>query len=61
MKCSELKKLLKDAGCYLYKEGANHEQWYSPQTGKIFSVGRHGGQEVPSGTLNDILKKAGLK
>ena len=61
MRYSELKKLLKEANCRLYKEGANHEQWYCPKTGKIFQVGRHSSQEVPNGTLNDVLKKAGLK
>jgi len=61
MKYSELKKKLKNAGCYLYKQGANHEQWYSPKTDKIFQVGRHNSEEVAAGTLSDILKRAGLK
>jgi len=61
MKYSELKKMLKGAGCYLHKEGANHEHWYSPKTNKIFTVGRHNSQEVAKGTLDDILKKSGLK
>jgi hypothetical protein len=36
MKYSELKKLLKKNGCYLVREGANHEQWFSPKNGKTF-------------------------
>ncbi|WP_294471548.1 type II toxin-antitoxin system HicA family toxin [uncultured Ruminococcus sp.] len=61
MKYSELKKLLKKNGCYLVREGANHEQWFSPQTGKTFSIGRHKGQEVASGTLKNIKRDAGLE
>ena len=61
MKYSEFKKLLKDAGCYLQKEGGNHEHWYSPKTGKAFLLGRHNREEVATGTLNAVLKRAGLK
>ncbi len=61
MKYSELKRMLKAAGCYKVSEGSNHEKWYSPITGKTFTVGRHNGQDVKSGTANGILKDAGLK
>lgn len=61
MKYSELKKLLKKNGCYLVREGANHEQWFSPKTGKTFSIGRHKNQEVASGTLRNIKRDAGLE
>ena len=61
MKYSELIKLLKKAGCTVYREGRNHTQWINPKTGKIFSVGRHHGEEVPIGTLKSIMRDAGLK
>jgi len=61
MKCSELKKILKQHGCYKADEGARHENWYSPKTSKTFQVGRHGTQDVKKGTLNRILKDAGVK
>jgi len=61
MKWSELKKLLKKGGCYKESEGARHENWYSPATGRIFQVGRHDTQDVKSGILSKILKDAGLK
>ena len=61
MKYSELKKLLKENGCRIEREGANHEIWYSPVTGKSFPVGRHDSKDVVSGTLNAIKKQAGLK
>lgn len=61
MKYSELKKLLKKNGCRLDHEGKRHEIWYSPITGQQFTVGRHNSQDVVSGTLNSILKAAGIK
>ena len=63
MKYSELKRLLKANGCYPIKARGRqpHEQWYSPLTGKKFSVGRHDSEEVKAGTLNSILTDAGLK
>jgi hypothetical protein len=46
MKYSELEQLLRKAGCTIYREGANHTQWYSPITGKIFQVWRHKSEDV---------------
>ncbi|MBQ7737296.1 MAG: type II toxin-antitoxin system HicA family toxin [Oscillospiraceae bacterium] len=60
MKYSELKKLLRKAGCHLEHEGANHEIWISKKTGQMFPVSRHNTQEVPSGTLKSIKQAAGL-
>lgn len=60
MNYGELKKLLKKNGCNFRKEGKRHEIWHSTKTGESFPVGRHSGQEVPSGTLKNILKAAGL-
>lgn len=61
MKYSELERILKKAGCTVYREGANHTMWYSPITGNKFPVGRHTKEEVPIGTLRNILKSAGLE
>lgn len=61
MKISELKRLLKQEGCYPNEEYTNHDRWYSPKTGKHFPVPRHNSKEVAPGTLNRILKDAGLK
>ena len=59
-KVSEIVKKLKKAGCFLYREGSEHEIWFSPITGKKFQVPRHYNKELPSGTLKSILKSAGL-
>jgi len=61
MKCAELKKILKQNGCYKETEGANHEIWFSPITGNRFPVGRHDSKDVKTGTCNAILKQAGIK
>lgn len=61
MKYSELEKEIKQIGCYILKEGANHTIWFSPITGKKFPVSRHKTQEVPAGTLKSIRKAAGIE
>lgn len=61
MKISELIKLLKNAGCYQIRSGANHDIWYSPITNKKFQVPRHGAKEVKTGLVQGIFKDAGLK
>ena len=38
-----------------------HPIWYSPISEDSFPTSRHESQEVKVGTLNRILKKAGLK
>ena len=59
MKTSELLKLLKKNKCSLIRNGNRHDVWYSEITGKQFTVPRHKA-EIPTGTLKNILKDAGL-
>ena len=61
MKCSELKKLLRQHGCYIVSEGSNHESWYSPITKIRFQVSRHNSEDIRKGTCYAILKQAGVK
>lgn len=61
MRYSELERELRKAGCYIVRSGASHDIWFSPITGKKFTVPRHGGKEVPIGTYESIMKAAGLK
>ena len=56
MKTSELLKLFRENGIMLNK----HDLYYSPITNKIFPVPRHK-TEIAHGTLQNILKDAGLK
>lgn len=60
MKYSQLGAELRAAGCYVVRHGGNHDLWFSPKTGKTFTVARHGSKEVPLGTLKNIKRAAGL-
>lgn len=61
MKYSELERKLKKAGCYEDGEMSGHPLWYSPITDMYFKMSHHRSQEVAKGTLNRILKDAGVK
>ncbi len=62
MKYKELEKKVKSIGCYDTRKQMNgHPLWYSPVTGKYFQMSNHGSEEVATGTLNKIMKAAGLK
>lgn len=62
MKYNELHKRLKKAGCILTgKQLAGHPEWINPNTGITFPTSNHLSEEVKPGTLNNILKAAGLK
>ena len=60
MKTSELKRMLSAKGCYFLSHGGRHDHWFSPITKLTFTVTRHDSQEVPKGTLKNIMKKAGI-
>ena len=60
MKTQELIKILRKNGCHISRNGSKHDIWYSEITNKEFTVPRHKA-EIPIGTLNNILKTAGLK
>ncbi|EHQ88442.1 putative periplasmic or secreted lipoprotein [Desulfosporosinus youngiae DSM 17734] len=60
MKTGELLKLLSQNKITLKRRGKRHDIYYSPITGKSFPVPRHK-TELADGTLDSILKDAGLK
>lgn len=60
MKFSELYRKLEKEGWYIERTNKHHI-FRHPMTKKIIPVGKHGSEEVPKGTLNSILKAAGLK
>lgn len=62
MKTSELRRLLIKNGWRIIRNGAKHDLFGHPERPDIqIPIGRHGSQEVPKGTANQILKDAGLK
>lgn len=57
MKTTELKHLLKQHGCYEIATNARgHDVWFSP----ITHAKRHQSREMAIGTVNAILKQAGI-
>ncbi|URM37156.1 type II toxin-antitoxin system HicA family toxin [Flavobacterium anhuiense] len=58
---NELLKILKKDGWYLYRNGNNHDLYRHPMKPNQLTVPRHGSKEMANGTLNSILKAAGLK
>ena len=62
MKVSELIKLLKRTKkCHLVEHGKEHDRWHSDITGKDFRIPRHPSKDIKQGTLERILKDAGIK
>ena len=62
MKTSELKRLLKQYGCYeVLANVRGHDVWYSPVSKAKFRVPRHQSREIAVGTCAAILKQAGIK
>jgi len=60
MKFSEFYLLLEDDGWFI-KSTKKHIKYVHPIKSGIIPVGKHGSKEVPTGTLNKMLKDAGLK
>ena len=56
MKYNELTRRLTKAGCFVVRNGADHDIWLSPITGKQRPVPRHGSQEVTKGLLRKLEK-----
>lgn len=63
MKFSELYRLLQENGWTIKpgKRKGGHDKLVHPDFGFTILMGRHKSQEVPSGTLNKILKDAKIK
>lgn len=60
MKFSQLYQLLEENG-WKREKGKNHFKYVHPNFPSFIPVARHPSKEVPTGTLNKILKDAGLK
>lgn len=60
MKYSEFYKLIEAAG-WTIKKGKRHYKYVHPDFDYFIPVGRHQSQEIPKGTLDSMMKKAGSK
>jgi predicted RNA binding protein YcfA (HicA-like mRNA interferase family) len=61
MKASECVKLLKADKWYLHHHGTEHDFYQHPTKPGTIPIPRHKSKELKKGTLNRILKAAGLK
>jgi predicted RNA binding protein YcfA (HicA-like mRNA interferase family) len=61
MKVKEVLKLLENDGWYLVRMTGSHRQLKHPTKAGIVTVAGKPSLDMPPGTLNSILKQAGLK
>ena len=60
MTAKEVLKLLNQNGWYVHETKGSHFQFKHPEKQGKITIPRHGGDLKP-GTLNSVLKQAGLK
>jgi predicted RNA binding protein YcfA (HicA-like mRNA interferase family) len=61
MKVRDLIKKIEDDGWKLARTKGSHRQYHHPLKPGTVTIAGHAGDEMPSGTLNSVLKQAGLK
>ena len=62
IKVKEVIKLIEKDGWYLARQKGSHKQFKHEEKSGLVTVADHGGNsDIPKGTLNSILKQAGLK
>ncbi|MDQ3685514.1 MAG: type II toxin-antitoxin system HicA family toxin [Acidobacteriota bacterium] len=61
MKVKEVVKLLEENGWYLARTKGSHRQFKHPSKSGTVTMAGKPSVDVPPGTLNSILKQAGLK
>jgi len=59
MKRRDLEKRLRQASCYLKREGGSHSLWINPNTGVVEAVPRH--NEIKELLARKILKALGAE
>ena len=61
MKIREVLRLLRDDGWYLARQRGSHQQYKHPTKRGLVTVAGKPNDDLAPGTLNSILKQAGLK
>jgi predicted RNA binding protein YcfA (HicA-like mRNA interferase family) len=61
MKYREFTRLLKDNGWWLEKQEGSHQKWTHPNKSGKVTVAGHPNDDIPRGTLKEMLRQAGLK
>jgi predicted RNA binding protein YcfA (HicA-like mRNA interferase family) len=61
MNYKQLTKRLRELGCEFDRQSAgSHEVWWNPSTQKLAIIPRHGGGDIPMGTLRAIVRQLGI-
>ena len=60
-KCSEVLRLLLRHGWYVERQSGSHVILKHPEKTNFISFPNHGSAEIAKGTMNKILKQAGIK
>ena len=61
MKLLEIIKIIKKDGWYMVTQKGSHRQFKHPTKPGRVTIGGNPGDDIAPGTLNSILKQAGLK
>jgi len=61
LKVKEVIKLIEQDGWYLVRPRGDHRQHKHPTKPGRVTISGNAGQDMPVGTLNSVLKQAGLK
>jgi predicted RNA binding protein YcfA (HicA-like mRNA interferase family) len=61
MKVREATKLIENNGWYLARTRGSYRQFKHPHNLGLVTIAGHPNVDIPRGTLNSILKQAGLK
>jgi predicted RNA binding protein YcfA (HicA-like mRNA interferase family) len=58
MNYRQLTKRLRQLGCEFVRQApGSHEIWWNPDNERFTTIARHGGRDIPSGTLHAILRQ----
>ena len=61
MKVREVIKLIERDGWYLVRVKGGHRQYKHPSKKELVTISGHLNDDIAKGTLNSVLKQAGLK
>ena len=61
MNYRQLTRRLRKLGCEFVRQApGSHEVWWNPATNKFTVIPKHGGRNLPAGTLRAILRQLGI-
>jgi len=61
VKVRDIIRLVEDDGWFLVRTRGSHRHFKHPSKPGLVTIAGHPGVDMPKGTLNSVLKQAGLK